>query len=161
MKLIILGAGASGKDYLKKRLKDTKGYTTSVSFTSRKQRANEVNGVDYHFVSDETFVDGINAGRFLEWNKFGNGAYYGTSRESFEFDGAELFIMTPSGVRALTPEQRRESLVIYLEISEDVRRDRLIKRSDVNDDVERRLGTDREDFKDFTDYDIKITNPDF
>ena len=159
MKLIIVGAGASGKDHLKRRLQETKGYTTSVSYTSRKPRATEREGVDYHFISEDKFLTDIALDKFLEWNKFGNGAYYGTGRA--EFDRAELFIMTPSGIRSLSPEQRRESIVVYLDIPYEVRRERLIVRSDINDDPERRLRTDAADFDGFSDYDIKITNPDF
>lgn len=156
--MIIVGPGASGKDHLKRRLQE-KGYKTSVSYTSRKSRANENDGIDYHFITETQFLTDIALNKFLEWNKFGNGAYYGTGRD--EFDSAELFIMTPSGVRALTAEQRRESVIIYLDIPYAIRRERLLARADVNDDPERRLHTDAIDFDGFSDYDIKITNHDF
>jgi guanylate kinase len=55
----------------------------SVSYTTRKPRANEVDGQDYHFVSPETF-DGMRIrGEFLEHAQVFDNAY-GTSLESVE-----------------------------------------------------------------------------
>ena len=39
----------------------------SVSATTRPMRAGEVNGSDYHFVSDAEFDELVSGGKFLEW----------------------------------------------------------------------------------------------
>jgi guanylate kinase len=154
-RIILCGEGAGGKDFLKVKLLE-KGYSPSISYTTRPPRPGETEGVNYHFISVEEFLSMVKDGLFREWNIFGDKKwYYGTSHA--HFNKARLFIMTPSGIRALTPEERSESVVVYINIDEDVRRDRLSKRNDA-DDVERRLGTDRADFRDFADYDLKITN---
>ncbi len=50
----------------------------SVSYTTRKPRAGEQNGVDYYFISKHEFKKGINEGHWVEWAEvYGN--YYGTS----------------------------------------------------------------------------------
>ncbi|MGA8180839.1 MAG: guanylate kinase [Desulfobacterales bacterium] len=50
----------------------------SVSFTTRKPRAVEQDGVDYHFISKHDFEKGIKEGHWAEWAEvYGN--YYGTS----------------------------------------------------------------------------------
>jgi len=54
------------------------GLVFSVSHTTRRPRAGEVDGRDYHFVSVETFQAMIAADRFLEWAEVHNN-YYGTS----------------------------------------------------------------------------------
>lgn len=55
----------------------------SASYTTRKQRKGEVDGVDYHFVTREKFIDMIQNGEFLEHAEvFGN--YYGTSQKWVE-----------------------------------------------------------------------------
>ena len=51
----------------------------SVSSTTRPARPGEIDGKDYHFLSVEEFVQGINAGRFLEWARVHN-HFYGTDR---------------------------------------------------------------------------------
>lgn len=157
MKFIICGPGASGKDYLKNRLEE-KGFRRSVSYTTRPPRNNETDGVDYHFTDKSTFLQMIERNEFREWNKFAEKWYYGTTQKNF--DDSNLFIMTPSGIHALTPEERAGCFIIYLDIDESVRLERLNNRNSI-DDPERRISTDREDFNNFKDYDLKITNPDF
>ncbi|HEX9943440.1 MAG TPA: guanylate kinase [Thermoanaerobaculia bacterium] len=59
------------------------GLAFSVSHTTRKPRAGEIDGRDYHFVDHATFQEMIAAGAFLEWAQV-HGNYYGTSsREVF------------------------------------------------------------------------------
>ena len=48
----------------------------------------------------------------------------------------------------------------FIDIPKDIRKSRLLNRNDA-DSVDRRLQTDSEDFNDFKDYDIRITNCDF
>lgn len=158
MRIIICGPGASGKDHLKK-LFEIKGFKRSVSYTTRSPRPGEIDGVDYHFVNDETFENMIARDEFREWNKFADKWYYGTARK--DFDAATLFIMTPSGISALTENERKGSMIIYLDIPENVRRARLMSANRSGDDPERRLQTDRVDFDGFEDYDVRITNHDF
>ena len=53
-KIILVGKGASGKDYFKDFLL-SKGFKTSVSHTSRPRREGEIDGKTYHFVTDKEF----------------------------------------------------------------------------------------------------------
>ena len=52
----------------------------SVSMTTRKPRNGEIDGVNYNFVSRETFEEMIANNELLEWAKF-VGNYYGTSKK--------------------------------------------------------------------------------
>jgi guanylate kinase len=155
-RIIIAGKGGSGKDYLVKLLKE-KELTYSVSHTSRPPRDGEFDGVDYYFVTYEEAMKMANAGDFYEWVEF-NKWFYGTSLD--EFYRANLFIMTPSGIEKLKDEDRKESFIIFLDIDENILRKRLAGRNDA-DKAERRIDADREDFKNFSDFDCIITNPDF
>lgn len=156
-RVILIGPGASGKDYLKHELEKV-GFKCSVSHTTRNPRPGEVEGVSYYFINDEQFKSMIDNNEFREWNKFADKWYYGTT--NVHFNAANLFIMTPSGIRALTPEERGESCVVYLNMSEEVRRARLMERQD-KDEPERRLATDRVDFENYSDYDLMVTDPNF
>lgn len=155
-RIIIVGKAASGKDYLKKKFTE-KGFMPEVSMTTRPMREGEVNGMDYHFVSRDKFEQIIAEGHFYEYVEF-NGNYYGTFE--IEWHASSLFIMTPSGIAAIKPEDRQECFVVYLDIAYETRKERLMQRSDA-DSVERRLQADEEDFKDFTDFDFRVTNADF
>jgi guanylate kinase len=55
----------------------------SVSVTTRSPRPGEVNGREYHFVSDEAFEAMIARGELLEWARFA-GKMYGTPRAPVE-----------------------------------------------------------------------------
>ncbi len=52
----------------------------SVSHTTRPKRPGEVDGKDYHFVTEEAFLDLVNQGKFVEYATVFK-HYYGTSRD--------------------------------------------------------------------------------
>src|SRR5262245_30963201 len=76
---IVSAPSGTGKTTLVERLvKVTAGLQMSRSYTSRPPRADEVNGVDYNFVSRNQFEKMVAADEFLEWaDVFGN--LYGTA----------------------------------------------------------------------------------
>ena len=157
MKLILVGKAASGKDYLKHKL-ERKGFTVGVSHTSRKARHNEVDGIDYHFVTKEQFETKIEANDFIEYMEF-NGWFYGQTET--DFDTADVMIMSKDGLDMLPEEYRAQCAVIYLDVDRITRIERLNDRADVNDTIKRRMETDDTQFKDFKDFDIRIKNGDF
>jgi guanylate kinase len=156
-RIILCGPGASGKDHLRKRLED-RGYQYALSYTTRPQRPGENPETDYRFISEAAAQEMIRNGEFYEWVRF-NQWIYGTTRE--QFASKTLFIMTPRGLEHLKPHDRSESLIIFIDIPENIRRERLMHREMPGDTVERRLEADRLDFQGFTNYDIRITNSDF
>ena len=153
-KIIIVGPGGSGKDFLRKKMVD-KGFEYGISFTSRPPREGEKEGIDYYYRDEDFFK--ANNDIFLELQEF-NGWRYGISKG--EFSIKNLFILSPSGLRSLPKSFRDESFVIYLNPIAEIRRKRLEERNDA-DDVERRFLADERDFSGFFDYDIMITNEDF
>lgn len=156
-RIILAGPGASGKDYMRKLL-ESRGFHYAVSYTTRPPRPGEVNGQDYFFITAEDCERMKRHDEFYEAIEF-NGWTYGTSREQFDED--DVFIMTPSGIAHISPEERKNCFIMYFDIPEDIRRERLAKREMPGDTLERRLVADRELFADFTDYDMKITDPNF
>jgi len=153
-KIIIVGPGGSGKDFLRKKMV-SRGLSYGVSFTSRPPRVGEIEGTDYYFRSPDFFE--ANSDLFLELQEF-NEWKYGISKE--EFREKDLFILSPAGLRSLPEHLRKNSFVIYLNPDESTRIKRLEERNDA-DSVGRRLIADRRDFSGFFDYDIMITNEDF
>ena len=79
MFLIVAPSGA-GKSSLVAALLDTDpNLALSVSFTTRSPRPGEIEGVNYHFISETEFLSRKEQGDFLEWAVV-HGNYYGTSR---------------------------------------------------------------------------------
>ena len=82
-KLIVISApsGTGKTTVVKKLLQKRTDLEASVSFTTRKMRENEKEGLDYFFVSEKTFTNMIQNDDFLEHaTVFGN--FYGTQKKS-------------------------------------------------------------------------------
>jgi len=157
MKLILVGKAAAGKDFLKNRL-IAKNFKPGISCTTRLPRKNEVDGVDYHFMTEDQFKETIDSGEMLEFMIFNNW-YYGLTKE--EFEQADVMIMSKDGLDVLPKEYRDKCMVIYLDPPRITRIERLEYRNDVNDSIMRRMTTDDEQFKHFKDYDLRVRNEDF
>ena len=82
-KLIVISApsGTGKTTVVKKLLQQSTNLEASVSFTTRKMRENEKEGLDYFFVREKTFTNMIHNDDFLEHaTVFGN--FYGTEKKS-------------------------------------------------------------------------------
>lgn len=83
--LVLVGPAGVGKGSLvSKMLASQPDIRLSVSATTRKPRPGEVDGVHYHFVSQEKFQEMIHNGEFLEWAEVHGSAYYGTPRNELD-----------------------------------------------------------------------------
>jgi guanylate kinase len=77
--LVMSGPGGVGKSTITSLLRDHPSFWISISATTRQPRANERDGHDYFFLSDEKFDAMIQQEEFLEWAEFA-GARYGTPK---------------------------------------------------------------------------------
>jgi guanylate kinase len=83
--LIVSAPSGAGKSTLVNHmLKTGLPLAFSVSATSRKPRANEVNGREYYFIRTAEFKRKINAGEFIEWQEVYQNHYYGTLKKEIE-----------------------------------------------------------------------------
>lgn len=157
MKLVLVGKAAAGKDHLRKRLMD-RGLKFGVSCTTRPPREGEVDGKDYHFLSEEGFQVFIDTGVLVEYQQF-NGWYYGLTRK--EFDECDVMILNREAVDMLPNEIRNQCMVLFLDIDLETRYRRMIERNDTDDSLERRIKADEEQYIDFNNFDVRVTNSDF
>lgn len=156
-KIAIVGAAASGKDHMRQRFQD-RGFRFGVSCTTRKPRPGEKNGRDYYFITDEQFQDFIDNNQFVEWQEF-NGWKYGMTKH--EWETCDIMILNAEAVNLLEPEYRDRLFVFYIDIPEEVRRQRLEARNDKDDSIDRRIKADDDQFRNFSNFDCKITNDKF
>jgi len=82
--IVLSSPSGAGKTTISKKIQQSNSsFEISVSHTTRKPRPNEVDGVDYHFVSKEKFSLLLKEKAFYEHAKiFDN--YYGTSKLSIK-----------------------------------------------------------------------------
>jgi guanylate kinase len=156
-RFVLVGNAASGKDYARKIL-ESLGYPYQISYTTRPMRVGEVHGKDYYFIPEYKFQELVKIKFFYEHVSF-NGWQYGTSNAQMKTRDC-TFIMTPSGLAHMSEVDRKDSLVVYFDIPEEIRKERLAIRSDA-DTVDRRIEADRRDFEDFKNYDIILNDPNY
>jgi guanylate kinase len=85
-KIIIITApsGAGKTSITKYLLKKYDQLAFSISVTTRSQRANEIHGKDYYFISIEDFNHKIQHNELVEWEMVYEGKYYGTLKSELE-----------------------------------------------------------------------------
>lgn len=87
--LVISGFSGAGKGTLVQKLvQEHDNYALSISMTTREPRAGEIDGVHYHFVSDEEFEEKIANNGMIEYAGYCR-HYYGTPRDFVEQKLAE------------------------------------------------------------------------
>lgn len=110
--IIISGTTCAGKGSVIKRvLEDNPNMTLSISYTSRKMRKGEQEGVDYYFITREEFEKKIENGDLLEYAKVRYGEYFGTPKDKIEDllnEGKdvilEIDVQGAKQVKAILPE---------------------------------------------------------
>ena len=82
--IVISAPSGTGKTTIVKELiKKNEDLVASVSYTTRKKRANEIDGKDYNFVSSELFSSMVEEKSFLEHAKVFD-CFYGTPKKEVE-----------------------------------------------------------------------------
>ena len=136
----------------------------SCSYTSRKERVGETDGVDYNFVSRERFEAMIAGDQFLEWAEI-YGDLYGTSQvdtERIQSAGDDLvLVIDVQGARKIRRRGVPVVSVFVMPPSLGVLESRLRGRcTDSEAQIQRRLAVAREEVKAFREYDFVVVNDD-
>jgi guanylate kinase len=133
----------------------------SVSYTTRPPRSGEMDGKDYHFISEESFRERIAGGEFVEWVE-NYGQLYGTSKkamDAFLERGDDLILdIEPRGARAIRENYPRGVFVFILPPSLSELKNRLLKRGESAAAMERRLKTSLDEIREAHWYDYVIFN---
>jgi guanylate kinase len=160
---VVSAPSGTGKTTVVERLVETTpGLALSRSYTSRVERPGERDGVDYNFVSRESFQDMVQREEFLEWaDVFGN--FYGTGRRETEMrlaSGADLvLVIDVQGARQVRKCVVGTVGIFVLPPSFAALERRLRGRSkDPEDAIRRRLETARREVSAVTEYDYVIVN---
>ena len=161
--VILSSPSGVGKTTITKKIQQKyQSFKISVSHTTRLPRSNEVDGVDYHFVSNEKFEKLIKEKKFYEFAKiFEN--YYGTLKKNVD-DTIKtndlLFDIDWQGTKQLSKFNNLKIIKIYLITSDKKElKNRLIKRNqNSNEEINKRFEAFDEDIKHWNDYDYIIIN---
>ena len=164
--IVLSSPSGAGKTTITKKLSQKyPNIKVSISHTTRKPRPNEIDGVDYYFVSNSEFEELIKKKNFYEHAKiFDN--YYGTSKKFVnklhEQNYDVVFDIDWQGTKKLSQYEELNLIKIFiLPPSKEELKKRLIKRNqDNNQIVEKRLQQFENDIKHWNDYDYVVINND-
>lgn len=137
--LILVGPSASGKTQILQVLIKEYGMEKLVTYTTRKMRANEVEGRDYHFISLEEFQRKIKNNFFFEYVLY-NGNYYGTAKN--DLADHKAVILEPQGLQKYLDEARDKVTVLVIRCSKEILRIRMLNRGDDIETIKARLISD-------------------
>lgn len=164
----ICGKSASGKDYTATRLVEEYkkiGIPAKkvISYTTRPPREGEVDGVDYHFVDLDTFIEMQYDNKFIEHTEF-RGWRYGTAINSFDDNCVNICVLNPTGIDKLNAYYHMSHSFsgcecFYLKVPFFTRIKRSIKREHTFKwEFIRRAFADWNDFIEYDDYFGYVSN---
>ena len=160
--LAIMGQAGSGKDSLMKALIDGNYIPDAkpiISCTTRPIREHEVDGVNYHYLTNDEFAEQVLNGEMLEATVFNNWCY-GTSVKNLHPNCLNIGVFNPEGVEILQEANNVDLEIIYIVADDKVRLLRQLNREEHPncDEIVRRFGTDK---KDFNEARIEAISPDY
>ena len=134
----------------------------SISHTTRPARPAEIDGVDYHFVDDDSFEAMVQRGEFLEWAEYA-GYRYGTSRTSVDEQleaGRDVFLdIEVQGANQVKTQVPDVVKIFVYPPSYDVLKTRLReRRQDAPEAIQRRLKWAVREFQVAGEFDYAIIN---
>ena len=161
--LVLSSPSGVGKTTITKKLQQKyQNFKISISNTTRPPRSNEVDGVDYNFISKNEFEEQIKRNEFYEYAKiFEN--YYGTLKKNVDQISKTydiLFDIDWQGTKQLSNFKNLNLIKIYLitDSKSELKR-RLLKRDkNTKEEVEKRYMSFDEDVKHWNDYDYILIN---
>jgi guanylate kinase len=162
--IILSSPSGAGKTTITKKVQQKyQNFKISVSHTTRTPRPNEVDGVDYFFVTKKKFEDKIKNNEFYEYAKiFEN--YYGTSKKSvLDLTNKKnniLFDIDWQGTQQLSKFKELNLIKIFILPPSKTELEKRLKdrNQDKVDEVKRRLASYDNDITHWTDYDYVIIN---
>ena len=156
-----IGRSAAGKDTIVSALinliNSSSDYQARkvVSYTTRPQRSNEVEGVDYYFITNEEFLEIKKSGGLYEETCYSvekdRDWYYGLGDDCFVDNNLNLVIVNPHGLRQLRDSQIGSKIVpVFVDCSEEERIKRYFGRDSFasREALEKRIVQDNKDFED-------------
>ena len=137
----------------------------SISATTRAPRSGEKDGVDYHFLTVDEFVERRERGEFLEWAEY-SGNLYGTREAEVERvlgEGRHVVLdIEIEGAKQVREHRSDVASIFVLPPSADVLVNRLVGRDKDGADtrVRARLERAMEEVREASEYDYVVVNDD-
>lgn len=163
--IIISAPSGSGKSTLASYLlSNISSLSFSVSSTTRKIRSNEIDGVDYYFISNKEFKENIEKQNFVEWQQVYNSDYKGTLKTEINRLVSKgkhiIFDVDVVGGLNLKKYFGKDSLSIFIDVpSFKVLGNRLnIRGTELKENIQERLNKAKKEILEKEKFDVIIMN---
>lgn len=164
MLIVLSGPSGVGKGTVRKAIFDQGGndFQYSISMTTRRPRAGEVDGEDYYFVSKEEFEKNIEEGQMLEYAQYVDN-YYGTPLKYVNQtldSGRDVFLeIEVNGARQVR-EKMPDGVFLFLTPPDLMElKQRIINRGTEDmDTINKRMEKAVDEIKTMRDYDYAVVN---
>ena len=162
--IVVSGPSGCGKSTLDQLLlKKRKNIVMSISDTTRSIRGNEINGIDYNFISVEEFESNIKNDKYLEYAMVHSGKYYGTPEEFVDFNlnqGNDVILeIDIEGARKVNNKRTDAVFIFIMPPSMKILKQRLISRKTENkEQVVERFKTAYKEINEVSKYNYVIVN---
>lgn len=156
--IVLCGKCCTGKDTVAKMLDNSSRFTVAVSHTTRPKRVGEKDGVEYHFIDTDTFVDMAKNDAFVEVREYvtHQGVWsYGMSKAEVDAklnSGKNVvMILDKEGLETLKRSEYGDKIIsFYIDVDDSVRLARYLDRDELTIEVvrecARRFEADEDDF---------------
>ena len=160
--IVISGASGVGKStILKEVMKTRQDLVFSVSATTRPMRPGEADGVNYHFISRESFLDMVRKGEFLEYDEHHDNLYgtlYSAVKDATN-KGNVVLDIEPNGAMNVRRKYPDAILIFIMPPSWEALEARLRGRGDTPEEqVQTRLIRARWEMDQADKYDYQVIN---
>lgn len=162
--VVVSGPAGSGKGTVNAELVKMGDFVYSVSATTRAPRPGEVDGVNYHFITEEEFRSRLDEGGMLEYTQY-CGNFYGTPKKEAEevLDSGRHLILEIEVDGAMQVKKRYPEavLIMLLPPSYEVQEQRLRGRAtETEEKILARLEQTKFEVRRLPDYDYVVYNCD-
>ena len=163
--IIAAPSGCGKTSLVKALLENSKNLAVSVSHTTRKPRKGEIDGENYHFVSNETFEQMISKNDFLEYAEvFGN--MYGTAKtnvyKKLDSDISIILEIDWQGARQVKQNMPEVISIFILPPSKNVLLERLTTRGqDDKATISERMENSEKEMSHYNEFGYLIINDQF
>ena len=161
--VILSSPSGVGKTTLTKKIQQKfENFKISVSHTTRLPRSNEVDSVDYFFITNQKFKELADNNQFYEYAKiFEN--YYGTLKKNVDeiiLHNDLIFDIDWQGTKQLSKFKNLNLVKIFLiaENKEELKKRLVNRNQNTKEEVEKRFNSFDEDVMHWKDYDYILIN---
>lgn len=162
--IVIVAPSGSGKSTLIQRLReDFPNLSESISYTTRRPRDGEVDGIHYNFIQEDDFIKRRDKGEFLEWAQV-HSNYYGTSKhfveKSLDTGNDLLFDLDVQGTDSFKKYfgERAQAIFIAPPSIDELEKRLRARGTDDLRTIELRIENSKKEIKRKDDYDFCIVN---